>query len=197
MKRLLHHTLFFLLSAVFVTYSCNSSKNPVVTIYTSQGNICLEIDTVNAPVTAGNFLYLCQQDVYENGVFYRTVTVKNQPYNKVKIEVIQGGLYNDSLINLYTPILHETTDKTGIKHLDGTISMARLGPGTASTEFFICIGDQPELDFGGKRNPDEQGFAAFGQVKKGMDLVREIQGMENLNQYLVRPLQIDSIKILN
>jgi peptidyl-prolyl cis-trans isomerase A (cyclophilin A) len=91
-------------------------------------------------------------------------------------------------------ILHETTDKTGIRHLNGTLSMARLEPGTASSEIFICINDQPELDFGGKRNPDGQGFAAFGKVISGMDVVRKIQLLPETNQILDKVVKVNSIQ---
>lgn len=109
--------------------------------------------------------------------------------------MIQGGLYSDAEIEKYPGIRHETTKETGLKHLDGTISMARNEPGTASTEFFICIGNQPELDLGGKRNPDGQGFAAFGKVIKGMNVVRKIQQMPDENQYLKEPVKIISMCI--
>ena len=82
------------------------------------------------------------------------------------------------------PIEHETTNTTGLLHKNGTISMARLEPGTASSEFFICINEQPELDYGGKRNPDGQGFAAFGQVIKGMSIVKKIQSLNSKDQIL-------------
>ncbi len=157
---------------------------------TSFGNIILEIDTVSAPATGKNFLSLVDREAYKNSCFYRVVRMNNQPGNAIKIEVIQGGLRNDSLIDTFTPILHETTQMTGLKHLNGTLSMARNQPGTASTEFFICIGDQPELDFGGKRNPDGQGFAAFGRVKEGMVTVRKIQGQTDSNQYLLNPVKV-------
>ena len=114
----------------------------------------------------------------------------------MKIEVIQGGLYEDDEIVKHPPIRHETTKETGLKHLDGTLSMARMEPGTASTEFFICIGDQPELDFGGRRNPDGQGFAAFGKVVEGMDVVRKIQQLPDKNQYLSKPLKIFSVELI-
>ena len=94
------------------------------------------------------------------------------------------------------PIVHETTRQTGIKHLDGTISMARNEPGTASTEFFICIGAQPELDFGGKRNPDGQGFATFGKVIKGMDVVLKIQQQKDEGQIFVEPVRILKMEII-
>ena len=87
---------------------------------------------------------------------------------------------------------HETTNRTGITHKNGTISMARLEPGTASSEFFICINDQPELDYGGSRNPDGQGFAAFGQVLEGLGILEKIQNLDNKNQILdkIVPIQI-------
>ncbi|HET53584.1 MAG TPA: peptidylprolyl isomerase, partial [Ignavibacteria bacterium] len=132
---------------------------------------------------------------FKNAGFYRTVRKNNQPNNNFKIEVIQGGLFSDEEIKKHPGIRHETTQETGIKHLDGTISMARNEPGTASTEFFICIGNQPELDFGGKRNADGQGFAAFGKVIKGMDVVRKIQQLPDENQYLKEPVRIISMNI--
>ena len=145
-----------------------------VRIDTDVGKILVDVYTDKAPRTAANFLRYVADKRYNGGAFYRVVTMRNQPTSPVKIEVIQGGLDADSSKRL-PAIAHETNDKTGIKHLDGTISMARGAPGTASSEFFICINDQPELDFGGKRNPDGQGFAAFGRVTKGMDVVRRIQ----------------------
>jgi peptidyl-prolyl cis-trans isomerase A (cyclophilin A) len=94
------------------------------------------------------------------------------------------------------PIVHETTEQSGILHKDGTISMARNEPGTASSEFFICIGAQPSLDFGGKRNPDGQGFAAFGKVIKGMDVVRKIQKLPETNQYLDKRVKILKVRVV-
>ncbi|HEX4932911.1 MAG TPA: peptidylprolyl isomerase [Gemmatimonadaceae bacterium] len=151
-----------------------AAQNPRVAIETDAGRIVVELYADKAPITAANFLRYVQEGRYDGGAFYRVVTMQNQPTSPVKIEVIQGGLDADSARRL-PPIAHETNDKTGIKHLDGTISMARSTPGSASSEFFFCIGDQPELDFGGKRNPDGQGFAAFGRVTQGMDVVRRIQ----------------------
>jgi peptidyl-prolyl cis-trans isomerase A (cyclophilin A) len=152
------------------------AQNPRVRIDTDAGPIMVEIYADKAPVTAANFLKYVTEKRYDGGAFYRVVTMQNQPTSPVKIEVIQGGLDADSSKRL-PAISHETNDKTGIKHLDGTISMARGAPGSASSEFFFCIGPQPELDFGGRRNPDGQGFAAFGKVTQGMDVVRKIQQM--------------------
>ncbi|WP_340111047.1 peptidylprolyl isomerase [Maribellus mangrovi] len=168
---------------------------PKVKLQTDFGDIIVEIDTVHAPITAHNFLKHLAEGTYENAVFYRTVRMDNQPNNEVKIEVIQGGIFDDQLIDLIPPILHETTKMTGINHKNGTFSMARYTPGTATTEFFICVGDQPELDFGGKRNPDGQGFAAFGQVIKGMDVVKKIQRQKDKDQYLINKVEV-SIKLI-
>lgn len=167
-----------------------SQKLPKVTMETMFGNILCEIDTVHAPVTALNFLKHIENGTFENAMFYRVVRPDNQPYSKAKIEVIQGGLYDDKLIEKYPPIIHETTKQTGLKHTDGALSMARNEPGTASTEFFICIGDQPSLDFGGNRNPDGQGFAVFGRVISGMEIVRKIQQQKDTSQYLVELVKI-------
>jgi peptidyl-prolyl cis-trans isomerase A (cyclophilin A) len=94
------------------------------------------------------------------------------------------------------PIAHETTQQTGLRHLDGTVSMARAQPGTATAEFFVCIGAQPALDFGGGRNPDGQGFAAFGRVVEGMDVVRALHARGEADQYLARPIAIRSVRRL-
>jgi peptidyl-prolyl cis-trans isomerase A (cyclophilin A) len=162
---------------------------------TSLGKIVCEIDTIHAPVTSHNFLNHVQNGTFKNAMFYRVVRSDNQPNSKIKIEVIQGGLYSDEKIDKIKPIAHETTQTTGLKHLNGTISMARSEPGTASTEFFICIGNQPELDFGGKRNPDEQGFAAFGKVVEGMEVVIKIQNLRDKSQYLADPVKILRIEL--
>ena len=169
------------------------SYNPVVRISTEIGEIEIKIFEKEAPVTATNFLEYIKKGMFKNACFYRVVNMENQPDDDIKIEVIQGGLgWSDSIPGLGS-IKHETTDITGIKHLDGTLSMARDKPGSASSEFFICINNQPELDYGGKRNPDGQGFAAFGKVIKGMDVVRKIQKLDNTNQMLDSPVMILNI----
>jgi len=161
---------------------CDRSS-PRVCISTELGDIIVEIYPDRAPVTAGNFLAHVECGDYANSFFYRVVRLDNQPGNRVKIEVIQGGLFFDELVDTIPAIIHETTHQTGLLHTDGVISMARNEPGSASTEFFICIGNQPSLDFGGDRNPDGQGFAAFGKVVKGMDVVRAIQQLSD-DEYL-------------
>lgn len=172
-------------------------QNPIVQISTELGDIDVEVFLNKAPITATNFLAYVDAGKYNSQAYiYRVVRLDNQPNKPIKIEVIQGGFCEGSIIekNQYTPIKHETTKETGILHKDGVISMARMDPGSASSEFFICIGDQPELDFNGKRNPDGQGFAAFGRVIRGMDIVRKIQLLRDKDQYLLIPIKIVSIK---
>lgn len=171
------------------------SQNPKVVIKTELGDIKVEVYIKEAPISASNFLTYVNDSLYVNAVFYRVVTMQNQPNNNVKIEVIQGGLFSDERTR-YFPIEHETTQTTGILHKDGVISYARAEPGTAGSEIFICIGDQPELDFGGKRNPDGQGFAAFGKVIEGMGVVRKIQRLPEKEQMLISPIKIFNIERL-
>jgi len=157
---------------------------------TDLGDIEVELYEERAPVTVANFLRYVDEERFRGATFYRVVRTDNQPDNDVKIDVIQGGLGQDEHEGRLPPIRHETTRETGILHKDGIISMARLEPGTASSEFFICVGDQPELDFGGRRNPDGQGFAAFGKVIRGMDVVREIHSRPADRQSLAPPVSI-------
>jgi len=161
-----------------------------IIIMTGMGNIHLKIDLKRAPVTSSNFLRYIDACLYDSTCFYRVVRPDNQPKDSVFIGVIQGGRYEEEETGGFPPITHETTEMTGIHHRDGVISMARWTPGTATSEFFICVGDQPELDFGGRRNPDGQGFAAFGKVTRGMDVVRKIHAIETPGQYLDKPVLI-------
>jgi peptidyl-prolyl cis-trans isomerase A (cyclophilin A) len=167
-----------------------------VTIHTELGEIAIEVDAARAPMTTENFLKYVDAARYDGGRFHRTVTLRpdNQPNNEIKIEVIQAGVNPDQAREGFPAIKLERTRETGLKHKDGVISMARSGPDTATSDFFICIGDQPELDFGGKRNPDGQGFAAFGRVIGGMDLVRKIHRSPAEAQRLTPPIKIVKIK---
>jgi peptidyl-prolyl cis-trans isomerase A (cyclophilin A) len=165
----------------------------VVIIETDLGEIQVQLNPEKAPKTVENFLKYVDKGHYTGGRFHRTVTLENQPDKKIKIEVIQAGVNPDKEKESLPAIKLERTRDTGLKHLDGTISMARNGPDTATSDFFICIGAQPELDFGGKRNPDGQGFAAFGQVIKGMEIVRKIQLQPAKEQSLDPSIKIISI----
>ncbi len=167
-----------------------SPEAPRVVIRTGLGDILVEVDTARAPETAANFLRYVDARLYDGTSFFRTVTLGNQPRDIVKIEVIQGGEVDPE--RCFPPIAHETTRATGLRHANGAVSMARATPGSATSSFFICINDQPELDFGGRRNPDGQGFAAFGRVLSGMDVVRKIQASPADGQRLTPPVPIRS-----
>ena len=182
-----------IISSLFLLGVC-LSKTVIIEMETDLGPIQIELFPDKAPITVSNFLQYIDETRYGDLHFYRVVHMGNQPDNEVKIEVIQGGLGFDKHPLELLPIHHETTDKTGIKHENGTLSMARLEPRTAGSEIFICVNAQPELDFGGKRNPDGQGFAAFGKVVSGMDIVRAIQSMPEKEQMMEKIVKINSIK---
>ena len=167
-----------------------AQKLPRVRIETSLGAIEAEIDTVHAPVTSRNFLRYVDRHFYDRGLFHRTVTLANQPDKLIKIEVIQAAGDTARAADGQPPIPLERTSVTGLRHKAGTLSMARTGPDTAQDQFFICVTDQPELDFGGKRNPDGQGFAAFGRVLSGMGVVKAIQRSPAKGQTLTPSIRI-------
>ena len=182
------------LNLLILTIGCQNHSNIKVVMETELGAIIMDLYQKRAPSTVNNFLRYLDEKRFQDAHFYRAVHLNNQPANDILIEVIQGGLGIDPHSMELLPIEHETTKKTGIKHEDGTISMARLEPGTASSEFFICINDQPQLDFGGMRNPDGQGFAAFGKVTSGMNIVKKIQMKPENEQLLQKIVKIMSIK---
>ena len=149
---------------------------PVVVLSTELGDIEIEVDIERAPHSSQSFLDFVDAGLYAGATFYRTVMPENDK-GAPPISVIQGGLDDDS--NNMPPVPHETTQDSGVLHTDGVISLARAAPGEANAAaFFICIGDQPGLDYGGKRNPDGLGFAAFGKVVGGMDVVHAIHRRE-------------------
>jgi peptidyl-prolyl cis-trans isomerase A (cyclophilin A) len=180
-------------------FSCSSPdyKNPHVVIETRQGDIEIELYPDQAPQSVAAFLTYIKRGYYKNASFYRVLNEDNQPSNAPKAELIQGGTYRSqpALNDTLPGIPHETTEKTKILHTDGVVSLARNTPGTATTEFFICIGDQPGFDFGGENNPDKQGYAAFGKVVKGMDIVKRIYNMPESDQYFSPPVPIFNIEI--
>ena len=188
-----------LLCGLFSSVQAQEGTHTVV-MTTTLGEIEVVLDAGRAPVTVSNFLCYMDAGQYNGGRFHRTVNMQNQPNNDVKIEVIQGAVNpkfrdnSDLLNNGYGLIPLERTRDTGLKHKDGTISMARGGPDTATSGFFFCIGDQPELDFGGKRNSDGQGFAAFGQVTRGMDVIKKIQMSAHEGQTLKPPIVIEKVE---
>jgi peptidyl-prolyl cis-trans isomerase A (cyclophilin A) len=165
-----------------------------VIIKTELGDIEVELNAKQAPKTVENFLRYVDAKLYDGGRFHRTVKPDNQPDNKIKIEVIQAGTGPERAKADLPPIKLERTSETKLSHVDGAISMARDGPDTATSDFFICIGEQKELDFGGKRNPDGQGFAAFGKVTKGMEFVNKIQAAPEKEQALMPPIKIVRVR---
>ncbi|MEO8276016.1 MAG: peptidylprolyl isomerase [Thermoanaerobaculia bacterium] len=171
-----------------------AAASPVlVRLTTALGEIDLEIDAAHAPVSAANFLRYVDAGRYDGGRFHRTVRPDTESRKDVPIQVIQGGEGSERDDD-FPPIALERTSVTGLSHLDGTLSMARGAADSATSDFFICVGDQPLLDFGGARNPDGQGFAAFGRVVRGMEVVRRIQQSPAQEQTLTPPIAIVSAR---
>lgn len=179
--------------------SASDEALPIVVLSTELGDIEIEVDIDRAPQSSKSFLDFVDAGLYEGATFYRTVMPENDK-GAPPISVIQGGLDDDS--NSMPSVPHETTQDSGVLHTDGVISLARAAPGEANAAaFFICIGDQPGLDYGGKRNPDGLGFAAFGKVVGGMDVVHAIHRREAMGpsesdytkgQMITEPVVINS-----
>ena len=174
------------------TFAQKQADKIRLVMQTELGKVEVEIYPAKAPITAANFLQYVDGGFYDGGVVHRTVKPDNQPNNTIKIEVIQTSINADK--KSFAPIKLERTKQTGLKHVNGTISMARSGPDTATSDFFICLGAQPSLDFGGQRNPDGQGFAAFGKVTKGLDVVKKMQQAPAEGQRLKPPIKILNLK---
>ena len=160
-----------------------------VAVRTALGEFVLALDAERAPATVRNFLRHVDAGRYRGGAFHRTVTTSpdNQQRNAVKIDVVQAGPAPGPE---FPPVALERTRDTGLSHVDGAVSMARDGPDTATADFFVCVGPQPDLDHGGRRNPDGQGFAVFGRVVSGMDVVRRIHRAPARGQSLEPPVAI-------
>lgn len=175
MWRRLVGCLFLLAFTAFLESERLLAQTEIV-IETELGPMEAILDDSKAPATVRNFLQYVDQGRYAGGRFHRTVRTNpdNQPLSAVKIDVIQGGVAPEFQGHDFPPIALERSNITALRHTDGSLSMARGAPDSATSDFFICVGDQPELDFGGKRNPDGQGFAVFGLVVSGMDVVRAI-----------------------
>ena len=190
---------FYILLAYGVLINCSPKyKNPHIEIETGRGDIEIELYPDQAPKTVTAFLSYVDSGYYKNANFYRVLANDNQPSNAPKAQLIQGGIWktNYKLSSSLPGIPHETTQQTKILHKAGVISLARAAPGTAGTEFFICIQDQPGFDYGGNNNADGQGYAAFGKVIKGMDIVMDIYNAPEYDQALDPPVDIYNIKHL-
>ncbi|HWB27220.1 MAG TPA: peptidylprolyl isomerase [Chitinophagaceae bacterium] len=186
-----------LVSFLIVFFSCSSHqyKNPHVRIETAKGDIEVELFPAQAPKSVAAFLRNVDSGYYKNTSFYRILSSSNQAAGSDKSRLIQGGLWKTKYkLSASLPgVPHETTQQTKITHTDGTVSFARGAPGTASTEFFICIGDQHGFDYGGSNNPDGQGYAAFGRVVSGMKVVMDIYNSPEDEQDFDPPIDIYNI----
>ena len=167
-----------------------------VAVETELGPFTLALDEVRAPVTTANFLAYVDGGHLDGATAYRIVTLANQPADtRHKIEVVQWGFHaSDERPAPFPPISHEPTSVTGLRHQHMTLSMARFAPGSAGSEFFICIGDQPELDQGGRRNPDLAGFAAFGAVSEGEETVVRIFGRAEAQEMVASPVRFTRVR---
>ncbi|WP_159457510.1 peptidylprolyl isomerase [Brevundimonas sp. SH203] len=171
---------------------------PRVALDTSAGRIVLAVDAKAAPVTSCNFIGYVVSGDYDGGSFFRTVVRAINVANPNPIDVIQAATPRGSDDASRPPIALERTRDTGLRHHAGTVSMARDGPDTATSSFFIVTEDTPSLDFGGGRNPDGQGFAAFGAVIQGLDVTRRIQHMRaGSDEQLIAPVAIRSARLLD
>ncbi len=188
---------YFTLLCIFILTACagNDNKDPRIRISTKYGNIDVELYAARAPRTVAAVLAYVDSGYYKNTAFYRVLNLENQQSHAPKAELIQGGLWKTNYKKLHslTGIPHETTAQTNTLHKNGAISLARSEPGTAKTEFFICIGDQSGLNYGGENNPDNQGYAAFGMVVKGMDVVMKIYRAPEVDQAFDPPVYIYNI----
>jgi peptidyl-prolyl cis-trans isomerase A (cyclophilin A) len=170
-------------------------KEPHVRIETAYGTVELELYPDKAPQTVAAFLKNVNAGVYNNSSFYRVVKADDAT-GSMHIGIIQGGVYKQTNPPKLAFIPHESTQRSGLTHTDGAVSMARTAPGTASSEFFICLGDQSTLDSGRRGSPDAQGFAAFGKVFSGMSVVRKIQDQPYTGDAFLQPVRIQSIQQL-
>ena len=175
MTTLLRSVTAVMLISGATTHMAALQQNPVVVFETEKGAIEVEVDTVHAPSSAANFLKYVDGGFYSGGSVNRAVRSDNTTRHDVEIQVIQFQMDPARRADGLAPIALERTSVTGLRHVDGALSMARSGPDTATASFSIVIGNQPEMDFSGRRNPDGQGFAVFGRVVRGMDVVRAIQ----------------------
>jgi peptidyl-prolyl cis-trans isomerase A (cyclophilin A) len=188
-----------LLLALLFTYSSVwAAPGPVrVRLETAAGPIVIELDMKRAPITSTNFLRYAQEKRFDGTFFYRAARKKANP----KFGLVQGGI-NHRVVRARTPIAHEPTSRTGLRHIDGTVSMARNAPGTAMGDFFITVGPSPYLD----ARPGAVGYAAFGKVVQGMPIVRKMlaaptypggRSVTTKGQQMITPVRILSARRVN
>lgn len=202
MSRLWLFIGFFVLLGTLSSVPATARRLPQVLVETDLGSFIVRVETKRAPLTGADFLRNVDERRFDGGRFYRVMRPDNDP-DTPKLSLVQGGV---AILDntLFPPLAHETTKQTGVRHLNGTLSVAREVIGTGRTaQFFITIGAQPSLDYGGPKRADGQGFAAFARVVRGMDVVRRIWlsptdpnriGMGSKDQMLVRPVIIISMR---
>ena len=174
-----------------------AGRKPRVVIKTGRGSIVVELEAQKAPLTSANFLRYVDARSYDGGTFFRAARTPGQP----KDGTIVGA--PDAKVRPFPPIRHESTTRTGLKHLNGTLSLGRFAPGTATSNFFICVGDQPYLDANPGASGDNLGYAAFGRVVDGMSVVEKILSLptngetkfaDQRGQWLKPPVPIVSMR---
>jgi peptidyl-prolyl cis-trans isomerase A (cyclophilin A) len=170
-----------------------------VVIETSFGDIEVELYPKKAPATVAAFLRNVDSGYYRNASFYRILSDDNQVSGTLHSHLIQGGLWQTKpeLEKRLPLIPHEPTNQTGLRHVAGALSMARNTPGTASSEFFICLKEEPGFDYGGENNPDGAGYAVFGKVIAGMETVKKLYHQPEYEQQFTPPVTILDIKRLD
>ncbi len=191
-------SVFVIILLLWMSCSTKESEYPNVAIETKYGDIVVELYPDKAPKTVAAFLNYIDSGIYNRSTFYRVLNRDNQPSDALKSELIQGGIWrtNAKKAAALRGIPHESTKQTGLQHLRGSLSMARLEPGTAGSEFFICLKKEPGLDYGGENIGDGQGYAVFGRVVKGMEIVEKIYRQREDDQYFDPPVFIFKIKRL-
>lgn len=189
--------LFILVTTCFISCSQSNDKEPHVVIKTEYGDIELELYPEKAPATVAAFMANIKAGNYKDVSFYRVLKNDNLPeeYNQ---GLIQGGVFQakPALVPGLKKVPHESPRQTGLSHESGTISMARTTPGSATSEFFICIGDQKQFDSSSRGNSDGLGYAAFGKVVEGMKVIRKIQNGKSTGEQFNSPVKISNIKKL-
>lgn len=189
-------TIIVVISMLFLVACSKSTEQiPVIKIYTNQGDIEVALYATKAPKTVAAFLKNIENGVYINSDFYRVIL--QQGLTAAMNEgIVQGGVFysNNKANTQAIGLPHEATNTSGLTHEHGTISMARTKVGTANTEFFICIGNQSQYDYGYDGTADKQGYAAFGKVIKGMDVVQLILKKDSNGDAFVHKIHITAIK---
>ena len=198
MKRVFSTCIILIFITALISSCGRKFEHPHVLIQTKVGDIEVEIYPDIAPETCKAFLSYIKEGLYKNSSFYRVLNADNQATDRPKSELIQGGIWqtNPDKLTTLKGIPHESTKRTGILHKTGTLSLAREEPGSANSEFFIVIGDQPGYDSAGANNPDHLGYAAFGRVIRGMDIVMLIYNKPERDQSFDPPVPIYNIEQL-